>query len=100
VRLKLGDAFDVTGQRRQTDFRVLGPQGQYKYCYETAFQIDLKNAKKEPVTVSVLEPLRGDWEIVQKSQDFTRESASLAKFRVLVPAEGSASLTYRVRVRW
>jgi hypothetical protein len=44
VRLKLGDAFDVTGQRRQTDFRVLGPQGQYKYCYETAFQIDLKNA--------------------------------------------------------
>jgi hypothetical protein len=47
-----------------------------------------------------LEPLRGDWEIVQKSLDFTRESASLAKFRVLVPAEGSASLTYRVRVRW
>ena len=100
VRLKLGDAFDLTAQRRQTDFRSLGPQGQYKFCYETAFQVDLKNAKKEAVTVSVLEPLRGDWEIVQKNVDFTRESSGLARFRVAVPAEGQATLIYRARVRW
>jgi len=62
--------------------------------------VDLKNAKKEPVTVSVLEPLQGDWEIVQNSQPFTKESAGQAKFLVTVPAEGSATLTYRARVRW
>jgi len=100
VRLKLGDAFDLTAQRRQTDFKSLGAQGQYHYCYETAFQVDLKNAKKEAVTVSVLEPLRGDWEIVQKNREFTKETSGLARFRVTVPAEGEASLIYRARVRW
>jgi hypothetical protein len=100
VRLRVGDAFDVTARRRQTDFRSLGPQSPYKYVFETAFQIDLKNAKKQPVTVTVLEPLPGDWEIVQKSHDFTKDSASQARFLVEIPAEGSASLTYRARVRW
>ena len=100
VRLRLGDAFDVTARRRQTDFRSLGPQGQFKQAYETAFQLDLKNAKKQPVTVAVLEPLQGDWEIVQNSQPFTRESSGLARFVVTVPAEGDATLTYRARVRW
>ena len=100
VRLKLGDAFDLTALRKQTDFKALGPQGQYKRVFETAFQIDLKNAKKEPVTVEVVEPLSGDWDMVQKSQEFTRDTSGTAKFQVAVPAEGSAVLTYRVRTRW
>jgi len=100
VRLRLGNAFDLTARRRQTDFKSLGPQGQYKNVFESAFQIDLKNAKKEPVTVTVLEPLVGDWEILQPSRPFTKEAAGLARFLVPVPAEGEASLTYRARVRW
>jgi hypothetical protein len=100
VRLKLGDAFDVTARRRQTDFKSLGKQGQYQNVYETAFQLDLQNAKKEPVTVTVLEPLVGDWEIFQNSQPFTKETSTLAKFLVPVQAEGKATLTYRARVRW
>jgi hypothetical protein len=100
VRLRLGDAFDVTARRRQTDFKSLGAQGQYRYAFETAFQIDLQNAKQEPVTVSVREPLQGDWEITQNSLPFTKENAGTATFLVPVPAGGSASLTYRARVRW
>ena len=56
--------------------------------YESAFQVDLENAKKEPVTVTVLEPISGDWEIVQKNHPFTRESAGVARFQVPVPAAG------------
>jgi len=67
---------------------------------ETAFQVDLKNAKKEPVTVSVVEPIWGDWEIVEKSHAFTKEAAGVACFKVKVPAEGGATLTYRVRTKW
>jgi hypothetical protein len=100
VRLKLGDAFDLTARRKQTDFKSLGAQGQYRNVYETSFQIELKNAKKEAVTISVVEPLRGDWEVVQKSHEFTKSSAGTATFRVPVPAEGSATLTYRARLRW
>ena len=100
VRLKLGDAFDVTARRKQTDYKNLGKQGRWNYVVETAFQVELKNAKKEAVTVSVLEPIWGDWEIVEKSHEYTKEAAGTARFKVNVPAEGSATLTYRVRTRW
>ena len=100
VRLKLGDAFDVTARRKQTDFKNLGKQGRWHTMVETAFQVELKNAKKEAVTVNVLEPIWGDWEIVEKSHAFVKEAAGTARFKVNVPAEGSATLTYRVRTKW
>ncbi len=100
VRMKLGDAFDVTAKRKQTDFKSLGRQGKFAYIYESAFEVELKNAKKEPVTVSLLEPMPGDWEVLQSSQPHTKEASGTARFKVTVPAEGSATLTYRVRVKW
>jgi hypothetical protein len=100
VRLKLGDAFDVTAHRKQTDYKNIGKQGRWQYVVETAFQVEFKNAKKEAVTVSVLEPIWGDWEIIEKSHAFTKEAAGAARFKVSVPAEGGATLTYRVRTRW
>ena len=59
----------------------------------------LKNAKTEPVTVPLLEPMPGDWEMLQNSQPFTKADARTATFKVDVPAEGSTTLTYRVRVK-
>jgi len=100
IRLKLGDAFDLTARRKQTDYKSLGVQGQYRNVYESAFQVDLRNAKKEPVTISVVEPIPGDWEITQKSHPFTKDAAHRVTFTVTVPAEGSATLTYRAKVRW
>ena len=100
VRLKLGDAFDLTAHRKQTDYKNLGKQGKYRNVQESAYEIVLKNAKKESATVSVLEPLPGDWEMVQNSHPFTKKDAHTVKFKVEVPAEGSATLTYRVRVKW
>ena len=100
VRLKLGDAFDVTARRKQTDYKSLGRQGKYHYVHESAFSVELKNAKKEAVTVSLLEPMPGDWEVIQESHPHVKEAAGAARFKVTVPAEGSATLTYRVRVRW
>jgi len=100
VRLKLGDAFDVTARRKQTDFKNLGRFGRWSTLVECAFEVTLKNAKKEAVTVNLLEPIWGDWEIIQKSHEFTKEAAGTARFKVEVPAEGSATLTYRVRSKW
>ncbi len=100
VRLKLGDAFDVTAHRKQTDFKSLGAQGRYHYVYEAAFEVKFKNAKKEPVTVNALEPMPGDWEVLAHSHPFTKEASGTARFKVEVPADGEATLTYRVRVRW
>ncbi len=100
VRLKLGDAFDLTAKRKQTDYKSLGRQGKWGFVHESAFAVELKNAKKEAVTVSLLEPMPGDWEVLQESHPYIKEAAGTARFKVTVPAEGSATLTYRVRVKW
>ena len=100
VRLKLGDAFDLTADRKQTDFKKLAGTGRYNYVYESAYEIVLKNAKPEAVTVMVREPMPGDWTMVSESQPHTKAASGTAEWKVSVPAEGKTTLSYRVRVRY
>ena len=100
VRLKLGDAFDVTADKKQTDFQKLAGTGRTNYVFESAYEIVLKNAKPEAVTVTVREPMPGDWTMVNESQAHTKVASGTAEWQVKVPAEGKATLTYRVRVRY
>jgi hypothetical protein len=99
VTLKLGESFDVTARRKQTDFKKRSGSSAYNYVYEAAFEMELKNAKADPVTVKVLEQIPGDWDMVDESQKHTKEAASLASWQVQVPADGGATLTWRVRIR-
>lgn len=100
IRLHLGDAFDVTADKRQTDFKKIAGTGRYNYVFESSYGIQLKNAKKEQVLVKVREPLPGDWEILEESAAHRKESAQTALWEVSVPPMDSVSLTYRVRVQY
>jgi len=100
VRLKLGDAFDVTADRKQTDFRKLGGDGRYNYRFESAYEIRLKNAKDEEVTVTVAEVVPGDWRMLQESRPHTKASADTALWKIKVPAKGETVLSYRVEVKY
>jgi hypothetical protein len=100
IRLKLGDAFDLTADKKQTDFRKLAGTGRYNYVYESAYELVLKNAKPEAVTVTVREPMPGDWTMVSESQPHTKTASGTAEWKVRVPAEGRTTLSYRVRVRY
>jgi hypothetical protein len=91
--LDLGTAFDVTVERRQTDFRRLGDR-----VTETAFQLTLRNGGTKQATVKIVEDIPGDWEILAESQTHSRDGIA-AEWQVAVPAAGSVDLTYRVRVR-
>jgi hypothetical protein len=95
VRLRLGEAFDITADRRQTQWRKLG-----ETTSESTYRIELRNAKDEAVTVRIVEPIPGDWEILQESHRSVRESARSAAWSVSVPAGSSAVLEYTARVRW
>jgi hypothetical protein len=95
VRLRVGKAFDVSGERVQTDYKK---EGLARYTYETAYKITLRNAKRTPVRVIVSEPIPGDWKIVTESQKHVKVSAHRAEWKVDVPAKGKTELTYRVRV--
>lgn len=100
VRLKLGDAFDVTADRKQTDFQKLSASGRFNYVFESAYEIVLKNAKSEAVTVTVREPMPGDWTIISASQPHIKAASGTAEWQVKVPAEGKTTLAYRVRVKY
>ncbi|OYU42695.1 MAG: DUF4139 domain-containing protein, partial [Burkholderiales bacterium PBB4] len=97
---KLGNAFDVTADKKQTDFKKLGSSGKFTTVLESAYEIVVKNAKKEAVTVTVQEPMPGDWQILQSSHPATKSASNTAVWKLVVPASGSTSLTYRAVVRF
>ncbi len=95
VRLKLGSAFDVTADKKQTSFKKVS-----KREYKSAFEITLKNAKKKTVTVTVQEPIGGDWTILSSSAPHRKINSHLAEWQIKVPAEGQTKLTYRAIVKY
>lgn len=99
VRLKLGEAFDVTADKKQVSFQKLVGSGRYGTIFESAYQIELKNAKDEAVIVNVIEPVPGDWEVLAESHPHRKPSSNTAAWRMQVPARGKAILDYRVRVK-
>jgi hypothetical protein len=100
VRLKLGEAFDVTADKKQTDFKRREPTNRASYVFESAYEIVVRNAKKEAATVVVREPVPGDWTMLEESQKHAKVAAGTAEWSVKVPAEGSTTLRYRVLVRY
>ena len=100
VRLKLGEAFDVTADKKQTDFKVLPNPQKGHVAYESAFEFTLKNAKKEKVTVTVQEPISGDWTITSESAPHSKANSHLAVWMIDIPAEGKITLTYRAQVKY
>lgn len=95
VTLTLGNAFDVTARARQTDFSKIATS-----VYESAYEVEFKNAKAEPVEVTLVESVPGDWRVLQQSVVGTKINASQMQWKVMVPANGKTIFTYRVRVTY
>jgi len=100
VRLKLGEAFDVTADKKQTDFKRRERTNRASYVFESAYEIVLKNAKPEPVTVTVREPVYGDWTMLEETHKHRKVASGTAEWQIRIPAEGRATLKYRVLVRY
>lgn len=100
VRLKLGQSFDVTADKKQTDFKKLPNPAKGNALFESAYEIVLKNAKKEPVTVVIQEPVPGDWKMLKSSHEHSKAASNTAVWQINVPAEGKTTLTYRVQVKY
>jgi hypothetical protein len=95
VRLRLGKAFDIFGNWKRTDFSRIADK-----VTEIAIAIELSNAKDIPTTVRMVEPVPGDWEMLQESHPHIKAGANLAMWDIAVPANGKTMLTYRVRMNW
>ena len=95
MKIKVGNAFDVVAERTQRDFRKIASN-----VWEVEWEVSLRNHKKEAQTVAVIEPVPGDWEVLRATHTPDKVEAHTLRFQVPVPKEGSAKLTYRVRLRF
>ena len=98
VKVKLGEAFDVVGERTRTDFSI---DNAARRMTET-ITVEVRNQKPVAQKVRVLErPYRWtNWEITRKSDDFTKLDSATIAFDVEIPAEGTKVITYTATYAW
>src|SRR5262249_48228446 len=94
IRLNIGNAFDLVGERTQTKFNKISDR-----VIEESYQIKLRNHKTDAVEVRVVEHLFrwSNWQVIQSSQDYNKLDAQTIEFRVKIAPDQEGVVTYTVR---
>jgi hypothetical protein len=98
VRIRLGSAFDVVGERKQVDFAI----DTRARWLEEEVELRVRNRKSEAVEVSVVEGLyrTANWKMLTRSQEYTRQDARTVVFPLKIASDAEAVVRYRVRYSW
>jgi len=94
IKLFLGLAFDIKGERERTAYNRLGSD-----LYEESYDLTLTNSKKEAVEVLVIEHPRGDWKITESNLSYEQKDSNTVRWRLRVPPSGDAKVSYTVQYR-
>ena len=123
IRVTTGNAFDLVGERKQTNFKIalinnptqINPNTGLPVASSIAtnappppwidesFEIKLRNRKKDtPVEIRVVEHLYrwSNWEITAKSDDFVKKDSQTIEFRIPVKPDEERTVTYTVHYSW
>ena len=95
LRITIGNAFDVVGERKTTDQRNVSDR-----VRDASFEIRVRNHKKEAVPVVIVEHAWGDWFVTTSSHPSRKRDAYTLEFPVTVPADGGTVVTYTLRQTW
>jgi hypothetical protein len=98
VRIYTGNAFDLTGERRRTNYSV----EMNRNTATESFEIKVRNHKKEPVDVRVVEHLYRalTWDIASSSAEYKKTDSRTIEFPVnLAPGE-EKTITYSAHYIW
>jgi hypothetical protein len=98
VKLHIGDAFDIVGERKRTNFTIDASS----HVITESFEIHIRNHKTEPIEVLVKETLYrwNNWEITGSSQKWTKYDSNTIHFPVRVDKDGEQVVTYTVKYTW
>ena len=98
VRVYLGNSFDLVGERRRTAYKV---DSSNKWVDE-AFEMKLRNHKKQAVEIRVVEHLSrfDNWELKEKSTDYRSLDSHTIEFPVTVKPDEEKIVTYQVHFSW
>jgi hypothetical protein len=95
VRILVGNAFDIIGERRQSYYKRTGTESERR-----TYVIEFENHKDEVIEITSVESLRGSWTISESSEEYAKKDASTIEFKVKVTANGKKKITYTVDTRY
>jgi hypothetical protein len=98
VKLYLGNAFDIVGERVQKDFKSYASG----HVVEETIEIKVRNHKNVAVEVLVYEhPWRwNQWEITKSTTDWEKVDQSTLKFPVKIAKDEEKVITYTIKYSW
>ena len=98
VRIYTGNAFDLAGERRRTDYIV----DTNKRTAIESFEIKVRNHKKEPVDLRVVEHLYRavNWDIASSSTEYKKTDSHTIEFPVKVAPNEEKTITYTAHYSW
>jgi hypothetical protein len=91
----LGNAFDVKGERKRTDYRKIASN-----VMEETFEVEVRNHKDDAVAVEIVEHRQGDWEVLSEPLAHEKRDSHTMVYEVEIPANGSITIEYTVRTTW
>lgn len=96
--IKLGSAFDIVGERKQTDYQERVEQ---RWVTES-FEIKLRNQKETPVTVIVKENMYrwSQWEITNASHKWEKQDSRTIHMPIDLKPGEEKTITYTVKYTW
>lgn len=95
VRLYIGDSFDVVGERKRTAFRKIATN-----IFEEDFEIRVRNRKKMPESVRIVEHAWADWTILRESMKSQKTDSNTFEYLVTLQPDEEKVVTYSVRTTW
>jgi hypothetical protein len=98
VRIYTGNAFDLTGERRRTNYIV----DMSKNTATESFEIKIRNHKKEPVEVRVVEHLYRavNWDIASNSAEYKKTDSRTIEFPETIAPGEERIITYTAHYSW
>ena len=98
VRVYTGNAFDIAGERRRTEYKV----DNSKRTIDESFEIKLRNHKKEPVDIRVVEHLYRwlNWDVPSHSDPFNKTDSKTVEFPVTIAPDAEKTITYTAHYSW
>src|SRR5882757_132582 len=98
IRLYTGNVFDAVGERKRTFYKV----DHNAHSVDESFEIKLRNHKKEPMEIRVVEHLYrwSNWDISKNSDPFNKLDSKTVEFHVKLPPDGEKVVTYTSHYTW
>ena len=98
LRIYTGNAFDIVGERKRTNYHLESNQ----HWMDESFEVRVRNHKKEAIEARVLEHLyrSNNWKLTDPSTEFQKLDAQTIEFPVTIKPDGESVVAYTVHYWW